>query len=76
MCVLAGARGVRIHANPAVAQSTPGAMKAARHPTALARKAVTTGANATPRLPNTPFIPMERPGLSPAASTSIVVPIG
>jgi hypothetical protein len=51
-------------------------MNAARHPTALARNAVTTGANATPRLPNTPFTPIDRPGLSPAASTSIVVPIG
>jgi hypothetical protein len=51
-------------------------MKAARQLTALARKAVTVGANATPRLPNTPFTPMERPGFSPAASTSIVVPIG
>ena len=67
---------MRIHSSPTAAQNRPGAMKAARQPTAWARKAVTTGANATPKLPNTPFTPMERPGLSPAASTSIVVPIG
>ena len=51
-------------------------MKAERQPKRAARKAVTTGASATPRLPNTPFTPIERPGFSPADSTSIVVPIG
>ena len=70
------AQGMRSHSNPTTAQSRPGAMKAARQPSCLARNAVTTGASATPKLPNTPFTPIERPGFSPAASTSIGVPTG
>ena len=51
-------------------------MKALCQPQWPTEKAVRTGASATPKLPNTPFTPMDRPGWSPAASTSIDVPMG
>ncbi len=59
-----------------VKQARPGMMKAQRQPSVAAAKAVTIGALATPRLPNTPLMPMARPTRSPAASTSTAVPIG
>ena len=52
-------------AMPGPARHRPGQARrnAARQPTWLARNAVTTGASATPTLPNTPFRPIARPGL-------------
>ena len=68
--------GMRSQAKPSTQSSTAGTRNPARHDTCTARKAVTTGASATPTLPQTPFTPIARPGRSAAASTSSAVPTG
>jgi hypothetical protein len=63
------------NAMPQAIETSPGTAKAARHPIHLMRKPVIRAANAMPRLPASPLMPITKPGLR-ACLTSMGMPTG
>ena len=65
----------RAKSRPAPMEISPGTTKAARQPKYFTRKPVDTAANAMPRLPASPLMPMVRPGRGDCCS-SMGMPTG